>query len=1269
MATTPINNAPSLQERKHYGAVPTTADDRRLDLSTTSWWSQLLFGFVDPMMTTGNQRQLGTDDLWEVQGENQTARAHATFKRHFEECNGSVVRAMVATYGRQFLMCGLATLFTSACSVFAPAVLHHVVDTFTAETLDFHNLSLWLGAFFLSKLVNAFVVAHSGFYLELVALRLVNAMKTLLFAKALRRSVYSKQDADAPDLVNLFSSDVDNVLWAAFEVNMLWVLPLQITVALYMLYNVIDVAAFAGLGVIAVSMAISYWVANAEGDAFDDIMERKDKRMKTIKEVFGSIQIVKLNGWEEKFALKIQRLRDHELQAVRRYLYWGALSICTLWSTPLFVSMASFAVYSLVLGKALTAAKVFTAMALFNAIREPLRALPEAVSSCIQAKVSIDRMQTYLAIEEVQSSNVTRHSAAERNDVAVVVKNGSFAWGKDQEPLLKDVNLTVKKGDLVVVHGIVGSGKSSLCSAILGEMDKLSGSVFVRGRVAYYSQQTWIQNMTIRENILFGKAYDEKKYQKVLDACGLLPDLAQFRAGDSTEIGQKGVNLSGGQKARLCLARACYSDADLLLLDSPLAAVDAVVQSEIFNKCFCGLLEDKTIILVTHAPDIIASEAANYKVELVNGELKGERKDQKKPRSAYMARLSPRSLKKDGDKNGESTDAMEGEVGRLVDDEEREEGRVSKDVFLKYFNALGGVKICVFLLLVQTFWQGFQIASDFWLSHWTGQKLGSYNHEETVYNMLVYALLGTGCAIMVSARALTVSTVGLRASRHLFETMAQSLLHAPLRFFDANPIGRIVNRFGDDMSAVDFRLPFSFGGVLAMFFLTVCQLATAVYAVNFLGVFIIPIVILYIKIGNYFLAPSREISRLWKVTTSPLLSHVTSSEEGTMLLRAFGPEYVRYAIDENCARIDANSQVWFAETAIRQWFQLRMQLLGCGVVIIVVSALVYLHDILSPGIIGLAFTYALSVEGGMAEVVENWSRLEVTMVSPERILEYASIPPEGNDKMVVVEPPSQWPSQGTITYEDVVFSYKPGAPSVLKGLSFSIKNNEKIGIVGRTGAGKSSLTMALFRINELESGRILIDGKDISTMPLQSLRSRMSIIPQAPVLFKGPLRGYMDPFNEYTDAEIWEAFEKVEMKEQISALEGQLSYELSENGENFSVGERQMLCMARAMLTKSRIVVMDEATASIDHATEKKLQHMINRDFQQVTVLTIAHRLATVLDSDRIMVLSDGRVVEFDSPLKLIENDKGMFYELCKEGGYLAQLQAKAGATQQQQQN
>ncbi|KAE9032227.1 Multidrug resistance-associated protein 1 [Phytophthora rubi] len=1236
-----------VHETKHN--VPSTTP------GTASFKSRIFFSFANPMMSAGNTRQLDNDDLWELDHDNQSAAAFDKFVVHYERHDKSIVKAMATTYRGSLLLSALATLFTTACNVLAPAVLNHVVTAFAAPTIDLYDLSLWLGLFFASRIANAVVLPHVHYYIELVALRLTVSLKGLLFRKAMRRSIQSKGDDKAVDISNLFSSDVDNVLWAAFVINSVWVTPIQIVVVVFMLYDVIGVAAFAGLGVIVASVVAGFVIAKVSGDTFEDVMKYKDNRMKTIKEVFNAIQIVKLNAWEDKFADKIHKLRATELSAIKKFMYLGALNIFVLWGSPLVVSAVSFAVYAIVMEQALTAAKVFTAIALFNAIRDPLRDLPTAIQTCIQAKVSINRFTDYFALDEFNPDNVTRDDPMQPEDVALAIADGSFGWTKETA-LLNEVNLTVKRGDLVIVHGSVGSGKSSLCSAILGEMDKLAGDVFVRGRVAYYSQDTWIQNMTIRENILFGLPYNKEKYSRVIAACGLLPDLKQFPGGDETEIGQKGVNLSGGQKARVCLARACYSDADVLLLDSPLAAVDAIVQSQIFSDCICNLLGAKTVVLVTHSADIIASKAANVKVLVEDGKLTATQHEVALPRCSFTLPVSPRSVKNDVDHDQESNNTNEKDAGRLIDDEEREEGRVSKEVFSKYFNSLGGVKVCVFLFVVQTLWQGFQIGSDLWLSRWTGQKNGSYNHDEAAYNMKVYSLLGAGAAVMVFVRSATVAVVGLRASRHLFDNMTQSLLRAPLRFFDANPIGRIVNRYGDDMANVDSMIPFAFGGFLAMFFFTVCQLVTAVSTMKFLGVLIIPLVWMYVKIANFYLAPSREVSRLWKVSSSPVLSHVSQSEEGVVVIRAFGRDTIDRMITENFLRNDVNSRCWLADTVTQQWFELRMQLLGCGVIVLVVSGLVYLRDLLSPGIVGLAFTYALSVDTGLASLVQSWSWVEIQMVSPERILEYGSIPAEGSQRPLVIEPDESWPRSSTVQFQDVVFSYKQGGKPVLKGLSFDIRNNEKIGIVGRTGAGKSSLTMALFRINELVSGRILIDGVDIATMPLRTLRSNLSIIPQSPVLFKGSLRTYMDPFDEFTDSDIWSALEKVDMKTQVSALEGQLAFELSENGDNFSVGERQMLCVARALLTRSRIVVMDEATASIDHATEKKLQEMIKRDFQDATVLTIAHRLATVLDSDRIMVLSDGRVVEFDSPRNLAKDKSGVFHELAKEGGYLDQL-------------
>jgi ABC-type multidrug transport system fused ATPase/permease subunit len=474
--------------------------------------------------------------------------------------------------------------------------------------------------------------------------------------------------------------------------------------------------------------------------------------------------------------------------------------------------------------------------------------------------------------------------------------------------VLTTVDLTVRRGDLVVVHGPVGSGKSSLCSALLGEMEKIDGKVFVNGKVAYYAQQPWIQNMTIRENILFGHAFDAGKYTKVLDACGLLPDLRQFPGGDETEIGQKGVNLSGGQKARVSLARACYSDADVFILESPLAAVDAVVQSEIFSKCICGLLADKTVVLVTHSPDVISSDATNCKVSVAEGLVSVERHDAKYPRSHFAAQTSVERFEKDALKTEEDGDEDLKSAGRLIEDEEREEGRVSAAVFWQYFHAMGGVKVLLLLLVIQSLWQGCQVGSDLWLSHWTGQKGNTYDASRTEYNMTVYALLGGGSALMVLARAVTVAAAGLRASRDLFYVMTHALLRAPLRFFDATPIGRIVNRFGGDITYVEIDIPFDIGSLLVAGFSTVCQLATAIYIVQVLVLFIAPLAFLYVKCAKFYLRPSREISRLLKVASSPVLSHISQVEEGAATIRAFGPSYVDQAVRENFSRNDVNAR-------------------------------------------------------------------------------------------------------------------------------------------------------------------------------------------------------------------------------------------------------------------------------------------------------------------------------------------------------------------------
>ncbi|KAE9326588.1 hypothetical protein PR003_g16209, partial [Phytophthora rubi] len=484
-------------------------------LSDASFLSRLFFSFANPVMNTGNLRQLNFEDLWELKGELRSAAALKEFVEHFERHDKSISKAMAAAYGAEFLRWGLAMLFSTVCGLFAPVVLNHVISAFSEVDLDINDLSMWLGVFFVSRFVDAILSTQMNYALELVALRLTVTLKTLLFHKAMRRSLRTKNDPAAVEMSNLLTSDVNNVLWAAFQVNKLWVIPIQIVVAVWMLYVVIGLAAFAGLAVIAVSILASYFLAKFSGAAFVNLMRSKDDRLSVIKEVFTAIQIVKLNAWEGEFTEKIRAVRTIELSAVQRFLYLGAVNITILWSSPLAVSTVSFAVYTITMGKVLTAAKVFTAIALFNMLRDPLRVLPTVIQMFIQAKISIDRFTDFLSLGEFNPTNVTRDDPVQPADVMMAIEDGAFGWTKETA-LLNHVNLTVKQGDLVVVHGSVGSGKSSLCSALLGEMNKLTGNVFVRGRVAYYSQETWIQNMTIRENILFGLPYDKEKYSRVI---------------------------------------------------------------------------------------------------------------------------------------------------------------------------------------------------------------------------------------------------------------------------------------------------------------------------------------------------------------------------------------------------------------------------------------------------------------------------------------------------------------------------------------------------------------------------------------------------------------------------------------------------------------------------------------------------------------------------------------------------------------------------------
>ncbi|KAF0695327.1 hypothetical protein As57867_013802, partial [Aphanomyces stellatus] len=1174
-------------------------------LDHASLLSQLFYLWATPLLELGNDRQLDADDLWPLEPANQCRSVSQLFEPKFQQSR-SVLWAIVATYGWRFCFVGLMQLGVVAGTLYGPVVLREILAAVEENRFDLFDVMRWIVTLLVVKLVQAIVSAHASLDNQVIAVRITSALQHLLFQKALALDAKCRRDKSAGEIANMFSNDIQWIINCAVFANQVWLIPLQVVATTMMLYDVIGWATFVGFVVIVVTLAGNNYVATVQHDAFKHLMGCKDSRMKSVHEVFGAMQNIKLNAWEENFGAKIMGERQEELRTLWRIFTLASTSTGLLYLGPVLVTIVSFATYTLVMGQTLTATKVFTALTLFNLLKLPLGGLPNIIASMTQALVALNRFMEFLNLEEkdrhavltpatAPPAAVARYAAQE---IDIAVEKATFGWD-DTKPLFEDISFKVKRGDFVVIHGAVGEGKSSLCAALLGELDKVDGSVFVGGQVAYFSQQPWIQNMTIRENILFGRPYERSKYNRVLEACALTQDLALFVAGDRAEIGQKGVNLSGGQKARISLARACYSDADIYILDSPLSAVDAIVQNEIFTKCFLGLLRHKTIVLVTHSPEIIDSTCITRTVEIKNGQLL-EREvatnDVLSDVPLLLPLIHPLPMRRlysvDEEDECLVPDPVHGvtieqdgflspslmspfpatfeaamspfdeayhahhydethspRTGRLTLAEERCHGRVATQVFNDYLRAAGGWSVFFYWVFLLTVWQVLVVSGDFWLSEWTAAASSdSTAPSQANYYLSVYALLSLCSVVLTIFRTLSIYTASIQASRHLFGHMTTALLRAPMRFFDTNPIGRILNRYSNDINTVDTTIPFGISGLISAIFVCFFVLVTTFYIVGVVGsVVTLPLLYIYVYYGRFYVQPAREMERVNKTTKSPLLNLISESIEGALVIRAFGDKQVRRFQRMHYRNVDTNNEAAFAAQVITQWFTLRMQLTSAAILFVVATSLVLLRHSLTAGLIGLVLNYLFTILSYFEYIVAMWSQMETAMVGPERIAEYATVPEEA-PRVISGAVAKDWPTIGDIEFDNVSFRYKDNDPLVLKDVNVHIYYGEKIGIVGRTGAGKSSLTMALFRINELASGCIKIDGMDIAKVGVKTLRSAIAIIPQTPVLFKGTLRNYLDPFGEFSDDELWACLHKVKLAERIGGVDGKLDSQVEENG-------------------------------------------------------------------------------------------------------------------------
>ncbi|CAK4699024.1 unnamed protein product, partial [Aphanomyces euteiches] len=1152
-----------------YMAVASDDTPRKTSPKAVGCFSNLFFSWAGSLLSLGHERRLDPDDMWPLEQENQCRTVSDVFEPKFNQSR-SILYAIFASYWRNLALVALGQFISLAGTLAGPVVLQQILQSVESNDFDQRYFLACVGLLVGAKIIQALASTHSGLLNQLVMVRITSALQHLLFKKALHLSSKSRREKSAGEIANLFSSDLQWIINFAVSSNQVWLLPLQVVVTLILLYRLIGWASLLGSVAIAIVLVSNNYLAMWQKRILETLMKLKDDRMKSVNEVFSAMQIVKLNAWEDKFEAKIQSQRELELTQLWKLFALQAFQMGVLYIASVAVTIASFAAYTLVMHETLTATKMFTSLALFALLRYPMTALPQVIASLMQAIVAVNRFMAFLNLDERDSSLVLTPETISppllaqyaSENVHVRIENGSFGW-TPETPAGASWNLTLHRGDFVVVHGPVGSGKSSLCSALLGEMDKLAGSVYVGGSVAYFSQQPWIQNASVRENILFGRPYDREKYRAVIDACALTKDLASFPAGDRTEIGQKGVNLSGGQKARVSLARACYSNADIFILDAPLAAVDAIVQNEIFTKCFLGLLRYKTVLLVTHSPEIIASPYINRSVEMVAGSLVvTERKplskdtlpltvrplrasssdgslespkeaDSPPPASFFptshlfltpsasspfplhfngenftpIDELSNLPYDKDDDEQSAKKHVSASTSGKLILDEARSEGRVSAAVFQGYLDAIGGWSVVAFWVFLLSTWQILIISGDLWLSRWSSTTTTVSETTflaQAPYYLTVYAVLAASGVAATMLRTYTILMSCLRASRRLFDGLTGALLRAPMRFFDTTPLGRLLNRFSNDMNTVDTQLPLLVSGGLAVIAMTFFQLATTVVVLRSLGLALVPLVVIYARIAAFYVHPARAVERVNKTTKSPMLNLISECIDGGAVIFAFGPKHIRRFLRIHHGNVDINNQAYVAAQVITQWFSLRVQLLSACLLLIIALSLLWLRETLSPGLVGLVFTYIFSILPFFELIVNLWSLFETSMVGPERVAEYAAVEAEP-PRVIAGAVAAAWPTSGDVEFDHMSFRYKPGDALVLKDVSIHVKSGESIGIVGRTGAGKSSFTMALFRMNNLASGVIRIDGVDIGTIGVQTLRSRLAIIPQSPVLFKGTL--------------------------------------------------------------------------------------------------------------------------------------------------------------------
>ncbi|ETP52413.1 hypothetical protein F442_02568 [Phytophthora nicotianae P10297] len=1283
--------------------------------------------WLQPLVSLGAQTVLEKEDIWAVAPQDSCDVLHERFRRHYALANKEpfnlphVAMAFLKTFRREIM-----TIIANYCAYMtamvlqpfiAKAILQYLEDESNVFNIDngYVLVALMVGVSFVG-----ITCLNYGFFLSSrVGANMRAIAMDIVYRKALSLSCIARHAYTTGEITTLMSVDSERIFFAIINGPWILVAPLAFLVTIILIGVLFDgVSAVCGAALLAIVLYTSMQLADHIGDVQKELLCIAEERVKVTSEALQGIRVMKFYAWEESLANRVEKIRAAEIEHYRKFHYLQITNTILLFLTPVFLGGLVMGIYVGINGT-VTVTDAYTIINVVNITRLAVNMFPLAVASLSQASVTYRRMDEYLGSDEVKKTNGNSPITSDEEKVddspspgTISVRNAHFRWSPEPKIVpdvvivdpdnsdavadeqihlaqvhdlsLEGVNLEIDAGSLVMIVGTVGSGKSSLLNALLGEMILVDGAVDVCGGLSYVSQESWIRNATVKDNILFEEEFDADKYNSVLEATQLALDLHALPDGDQTEIGERGINLSGGQKARVAIARAVYhSNYDILILDDPLSAVDPHVAHAIFSRCIMGIAREKTRLLVLNShydllkhadkiivlqdgriagdgtySDILAQfpelQSISDTLDKLEQDVIDEHEDDEKP-SATIPSATAIPAKKDHSLVPEQSKA-EGNTTALISSEDRVKGRVSGQTYKSYFDETGFNGILVVFTIVAAYLAGqaMRVVVDWWQGHWANE-MESASSSNSSYSELSYGLWYFGfiviCSVVTIARGLLMMESCIRSSKSLHNELFRRVLSAPINlYFDVTPVGRILNRFSNDLDQMDSVLPQHYQTLFQSLGVFVGCLVVCGLASFWVGLSYLPMLVIFVITGVYFKQTSREVKRLEGVTRSPVFNLFGETLNGLHTIRAF--QMQDRFVELNKAAVDDNTSFYFTYWAAGRWLAIRLDWLSVAVIFVVTIYLVTSKGQTDSVVAGISLSYSLMLTSMIQWVVRAVDLTDNAMTSVERLLHFRNIPVETDNADCVPINEAAWPARGAIRFDNLCLRYRPDLPLVLRGVSMDIQPGEKVGICGRTGAGKSSLMIALFRICAFDSGAIVIDDIDIDKVRLHDLRRGLAIIPQDPVLYSGSLRDNLDPFGDYSDEAIWSVLQQVHLAATVTKWGTGLDFVVSERGDNLSVGQRQLLCIGRALLKDSRIVVLDEATANVDTATDRLIQATIQETFADKTVLIIAHRINTILHCNKIAVMDAGRVAEFGSPSSLLQQQDSIFASLANRSGH-----------------